>query len=80
MKATRSSRPTIYNLGKYLKTHRRHFRQQSSYTFCVKFDVRKGWSFQPHQKVFDLDRRGQDLLWKIVVPGTERQKSIEASR
>jgi hypothetical protein len=30
----------------------------------------------PHQRVFDLGRNDQDLLWKIEIPVTERMKVL----
>jgi len=58
----------------YVKTHRRHFRQQSRYTISAKFDMRDGWQFVPHDDVFDLNRTDQDVGWKIIVPTSEREK------
>jgi hypothetical protein len=65
-----------------VKTHNRHFRQQSRYTVCAQFEHTEGWRFEPHQQVFD--RQGarfagslkQDVLWKIVVPFSERLKVL----
>jgi hypothetical protein len=71
-----SDEPSISLLGPNVKTHRRHFRQQSIYTTCAQFDSREGWAFKPHQSVFDLNRSGQDLLWKIVMPADERKKIL----
>jgi len=80
MKSSSSSDPAIRALDRYVKTHRRHFRQQSGYTVCAQFDATNGWRFMPHQRVFDLQktryprRTRQDILWKIIVPATERTK------
>jgi hypothetical protein len=76
MKGRGSSEPAIYGLGPIVKTHKRHFRQQSRYTVCVEFNSTSGWKFVPHQKVFDLGRSDQDLLWKIEIPITERIKVL----
>jgi hypothetical protein len=69
-----STEPQIQLLGQYVKTHRRHFRQQSRYTISAKFDMRDGWQFVPHDDVFDLNRTDQDVGWKIIVPTSEREK------
>jgi len=64
--------------GMALKTHARHFRQQSCYTVCVqRCDGRKRpWRLASHQTVFDLGRPGQDRLYKIEVPAAERTKVL----
>jgi FRG domain len=68
--------PRIVSFGAIIKTHRRHFRQQSRYTTCVQFDGRK-WVFTPHDAVFgQKDRLGRDLLWKVTIPATERLKVL----
>jgi len=71
-----SDEPAIVTLGPIVSTHKRHFAQQSRYTICVTFDVSKGWKFTPHQHVFDLGRDTQDLLWKVVIPASERAKVL----
>ena len=71
-----SDRPAIRTLGPYVATHRRHFRQQSRYTICAKYDAHDGWGFAPHEAVFNQRSKRQDLLWKIVIPSTERIKII----
>ncbi len=63
--------------GRDLTTDGRHFRQQSSYTVCVEFCASEGrWRFVRHQSVFDLGETGQDRLYKITVPSTERVKVL----
>lgn len=76
MKVTGSDKPSIFALGPIVRTHPRHFRQQSRYTVCVKFDSESGWAFSPHQSVFDLGESAQDLLWKIIIPASERLKVL----
>lgn len=66
----------IMSYGPILKTHRRHFRQQSRYTICVAYIDGK-WHFMPHEGVFyQRDGLNQDLLWKITVPASERMKAL----
>jgi len=69
-----STEPQIQLLGQYVKTHRRHFRQQSRYTISAKFDAADGWQFVPHDDVFDLNRTDQDVGWKIIAPASEQDK------
>jgi FRG domain len=75
-KVSGSDTPQIVSFGPIVKTHRRHFRQQSRYTTCVRWrDVK--WYFEPHESVFgQKDNLQQDLLWKITIPARERMKAI----
>jgi len=74
-KHSSSSAPQIHIFGPYVKTHPRHFRQQSRYTVCAKFESDTA-EFRPHQSVFEPGRTDQDLLWKFVVPANERLKVL----
>jgi hypothetical protein len=68
--------PTIRALGPYVKAHRRHFRQQSTYTICHSYQSQ--WQFDSHQHVFDHARPGQDLLWRFDLPSAERVKILRS--
>ncbi len=64
--------PAMRVVGKYVRTHARHFRQQSDYTVCAAFDGNfGGWRFHRHDPVF-WSRGRQDYLWKFDLPSTER--------
>ena len=76
IKVSGSAVPNIFPLGPLVRTHQRHFRQRSRYTVCARFDSESGWSFAPHQTVFELGDEAQDLLYKITVPASERQKVL----
>jgi hypothetical protein len=76
IKSGGSNRPAIYGFGPIVKTHPRHFRQQSQYTICAEYVHPAGWKFVPHQNVFNLKTPDQDLLWKIVIPASERVKVL----
>jgi len=66
-----SDTASIVSFGPNIKTHKRHFRQQSRYTVCTQFDNQ--WFFVPHDRVFgQKDLLNQDLLWKITIPANER--------
>jgi|SRR5712664_266421 len=65
----------IIRFGPYVRSHRRHFLQQSDYSICVFFDDL--WHFAPHKDVFGLDDPHQDLLIKINIPTTERLKVLK---
>jgi len=71
-----SDNPQIISFGPNIKTHKRHFRQQSRYTACVRFKDGQ-WHFAPHDGVFGIrDNLQQDQLWKMTVPAAERQKAL----
>ncbi len=65
--------PAMRAIGKYVRTHARHFRQQSDYTVCAAFDEELfgGWRFHRHDPVF-WSRGKQDYLWKFDLPSAER--------
>ena len=66
----------IISIGPIIKTHKRHFRQQSRYTSCVKFENGQ-WCFSPHDAVFgQKDHLNQDLLWKMTISAKERLKVL----
>jgi FRG domain len=69
-----SARPSIFTVGPYVRAHRRHFLQQSQYTYCwVRND--SGRSYAAHEAAFgteDQDEK-QDLLWKLTIPTTLRR-------
>jgi hypothetical protein len=72
-----SNAPRIDFLGPLVKTHKRHFRQQSAYTICTQYE-NGSWYVVKHQSVFDLKMPKQDLLWKITIPASERMKVLSA--
>jgi len=64
--------PAMRTVGKYVRTHARHFRQQSDYTICAAFDEKGvGWRFHAHDPVF-WGRSKQDYVWKFDLPSSER--------
>ena len=79
-KSSASGHPKICSHGGYnLKTHERHFRQQSAYTVCVQQDdVTQPWKFVPHDGVFESPEDGQDLLYKTIIPSRERANVLRS--
>lgn len=76
IKVSGSDSPQIISFGPIIKTHRRHFRQQSRYTACVRY-TNGQWYFVAHDSVFGMkDNLEQDLLWKINIPAKERLKAL----
>ncbi len=71
-----SEGPKICTRGWYnLKTHGRHFRQQSSYTACVERDATQHWRFVSHERIFDSSATGQ--LYKTTIPSSERTEILK---
>lgn len=68
--------PAIQSLGPYIATHRRHYLQQSVYTICTS-GMGDSIQFFSHEDVVARDEKGQDLLWKLVIPISERRCFIE---
>lgn len=73
-KATGSGKPLIRRVGNHVKTHKRHFLQQSDYTLSLVFSDR--WHFVSHEDVFATNDPKQDLLWKFNIPWSERAKVL----
>jgi hypothetical protein len=67
--------PEIRGLGRFIETHKRHYLQQSTYTVCV--ELEDGIiTYVPHEKVVAMASPGQDLVWKLVIPVTERTRFL----
>lgn len=69
-KSSSGEEPRMRAIGPYVRTHKRHFRQQSNYTICGTHD--RAWRFHPHDDVFATGHKDQDVLWKLNIPSTER--------
>lgn len=67
--------PLVYRYGPYVKTHRRHFLQQSEYTLCLIFDDE--WRFEQYDTVFAKGRGQQGFCWKYSIPASERSKVLK---
>lgn len=67
----------IMRCGPYVRSHRRHFLQQSDYSICIAPEDNGQWRFAPHAEVFSRNRRNQDTLIKINIPATERSRVLK---
>lgn len=67
--------PLITVRGPYVRTHRRHFLQQSCYTVCTR-DEGRSHIFSCHEDVFYKDDPDQDILIKISIPRSERLNAL----
>lgn len=80
-KAGMIGNPGIEVRGPYVRTHKRHFLQQCQYTVCSAFkDPGPQWHYTSHEQVFSPPAGppmpGQDLLWKVTLPRSERQRVL----
>ena len=65
------SEPRISVQGPYVKTHKRHFLQQSWYTIAHQKE-KDDHVFMNHETVFENPEEGQDILIKLTIPLSER--------
>jgi hypothetical protein len=73
-KSYSSSEPHIWGMGPYVRTHKRHFLQQSEYTICLVHG--REWTYAAHEGAFAHGDEAQDLLWKFNIPTAERLKVL----
>lgn len=75
-KSHSGNNPIIYSIGPYIRTHKRHFLQHCEYTLCT-VNNDKQIFFACHEDVFSINNEeGQDLLWKINIPISEKIKVL----
>lgn len=72
----------LFVVGQYLRTHPRHYLQQSRYSLCVQLKVeqvcgnrRVDYKFLPHDQVL-TGSANNDLVAKIIVPACERKAAL----
>jgi len=70
-----SNEPIISSLGPYIRSHRRHYLQQSEYTVCTVKEGDTGY-YACHESAFGGQVIAQDLLWKFNIPCGERTKLL----
>ena len=78
VKSSSRGRPLIQNCGPNVVAHKRHFLQQAEYTICLQYDDEQ-WMFAHHDSVTQDPNHAdthQDLLWKYVLPASERRKVL----
>ena len=69
-------KPAIHGLGPNVRSHRRHFLQQSQYTICTAM-TRDTWVYEKHEDVVARGETGQDRLWKINIPTSARVEFLK---
>lgn len=67
---------TINSHGPSIRSHKRHFIQQSEYTTCMKI-VGERWHYADHESALSKDNKDQDIFWKITLPSSERLKVLQ---
>lgn len=75
-KAYDPAQPTVYLMGPYARTHRRHYLQQAEYTMCRR-TAGSDWVFAPHEQGMGGGGRN-DVLLKFLVPASERNRGLES--
>lgn len=58
------------------KADRRHFLQQSTYTVCTRKEEAT-WYFCNHEEAFTTRFERPNLLWKFILPSSERKRALE---
>ncbi|MGA7192997.1 MAG: FRG domain-containing protein [Anaerolineales bacterium] len=76
-----SNQPYINPMRSNVRSDQRHFLQQSNYTICTK-GAEKDTCYCSHEEAFSnktvgVHEAGQDMLWKIKIPSSERRKAIK---
>lgn len=74
-KLTEDGKPEICGLGPNVRSHRRHFLQQSQYTICTAM-AGEAKMYAKHEDAFGKSVVVQDLLWKINIPISSRVKFL----
>ena len=74
-KLTEDGKPAIHGLGPNVKSHRRHFLQQSQYTICTAL-TGENKVYAKHEDAFGNRVVVQDLRWKINIPISARPEFL----
>jgi hypothetical protein len=83
MHSSSSDEPTVLRFGPNVRTHRRHFLQQSEYTICLVYDSEhREWTFAPHEPAIKNEDHLEEhpcnfALHKFDIPCKERVKVLK---
>jgi len=75
-KVSSGNEATISSLGPYIRSHRRHYLQQSEYTVCTVTEGDTGY-YTCHESALGGKVIAQDLLWKFNLPCSEKTKVLK---
>lgn len=73
-----SSGHHLFIVGPYLRSHRRHYAQQSRYSMCVRSQG-AGYQFCPHKDGMTDSLGPNGELFKFKLPAAERLPALKAS-
>lgn len=68
--------PNILWQGPYVRSHPRHFFQQSDYTICAML-IEQQYYYVSYENAYRNSRGEQNLLWKFNIPVTHRLKVLK---
>jgi hypothetical protein len=69
--------PWIHGIGDCIATHKRHYLQQSRYTFCIeKLQKETENFFGDHEKVCEQSQNRQDVLTKYILPWADKKTAL----
>jgi len=68
--------PNIVSFTEDIRSDPRHFLQQSTYTICTAGEKDQRY-YCSHEEVFKKGMPSQDLLWKFIVPSSERKNALK---
>lgn len=75
-KASSSNAPQIHTFGPHVRSHIRHFNQQSSYSICCEFESGE-WKYTKHDLIYGSSAPTlQDVLYKFTIPASERSNVL----
>ena len=74
-KLTMSNTPHIKSFGPYIRSHKRHFLQQSNYTVCLMMQDETP-CYTNHLEVLSNTDFTQDAAWEIQIPSSERERVL----
>jgi len=84
IKSSSGTDPRINVFGPYVRTHKRHFLQQSWYSIAVQGAINVpdpvDYSLQniiSHEEIFKLEKEDQDLIIKLTLPKTEKESVLK---
>jgi hypothetical protein len=70
--------PTIYGLGPYAVTHKRHYAQQCEYSICQRRIDGSRYEYSSHEIAVLADNTaGGGPVTKYVLPASEREKALK---
>lgn len=69
--------PYIHTFGPHVRTHQRHFLQQSQYTMCFAYSQQPDeWLYTHHEAAIYRAQNHQDILRHYTIPSSEWRKVI----